>query len=746
MTVMLKKLLIIFTFLIYVVNSSFGQQKLIRQLQNTQSDTARLRLFQQLGDLYQNRRHGKNFPDLDTASSYYLKALALSDRVSDTSKYSKYELLMRLGEIAISRNDVTKGTTYFKQSADHYHQKGIPEFEAKVWERLGTKLNYPTDADLHVPQYYLKAINIYQKLHNIDKVIRLYFAIAINHYYKKNTAGSEKLCLEVISKYKDTKYRNLELLYHQLALINRYNGNLNKALAYSLNGIKRMESTKDSTYAHVMFGEVAQVYQAIGDQNESIYYYKKTIAIRERLNMPQQFIFRTAGFVVQMLVSQNKAAEGLSYIQSLEKKHTPDSDYEAGMIAQAKAYCYDALGKTSMAEKNYLIMMYGLGRDSTDLGAIAHLDIAKFYADHKKFTQAAKYLEKLVPIDAFMSRDKEGLLAKVDSFNNQYVSAIDHFQRYKVINDSIFNIAKTKQIQQLQVEYETENKDKDIKLLKSNNLIQQGKVQQANYVRNVTLAGILLLALFLAFLYKGYRFKQRKNESLNQLITEKDGLLVEKDKLLVEKQWLLKEIHHRVKNNLAIVMGLLNRQSAYIDNEVALAAIKNSQNRMRSIALIHQKLYQSECLDLIQMPEYIEELIGHLKDSFDLGSRIIFEKTIDPIALDVSQAVPIGLIINEAVTNAIKYAFPNNVEGVIYISLIQTGTKQNELRIKDCGPGFNRGINPTKFNSLGMNLMKGLSKQINGRFALEEDNGITIKIVFETEEFVATASSSSKPG
>jgi two-component sensor histidine kinase len=504
-----------------------------------------------------------------------------------------------------------------------------------------------------------------------------------------------------------------------------------------------MSLMQDTTKGGTVYGELAQVYQDIGDLQNSIYYYKKTIVIREKKNPKQKYIFEIGRSVVKLLIRQQKPGEALKFITALEHKHPPDSEFDAGIVAQIKAYCYEALGNITMAEKSYQLMFKGLGTDNnSDVGQIAREDIARFYIAQKQPRQAAFYLEGgRKEEDAIRSKELELMRFKIDSLNGNLRLAIQHYQRYKVINDSIFNSSKTQQIQQLQVAYQTEKKDKDIKLLQSDSLVQKGKLQQANYVRNVTLAGILILILFLAFLYKGYRFKLRKNESLNQLVAEKDGLLVEKDKLLLEKQWLLKEIHHRVKNNLAIVMGLLNRQSAYIDNEVALAAIQNSQNRMRSIALIHQKLYQSECLDLIQMPEYIEELIGHLKDSFDLGSRIIFEKKIAEIYLDVSQAVPLGLIINEAITNSIKYAYPANSTGVIRISLEEAGEGQNILLIKDNGPGLKKGFDPDKIDSLGMNLMKGLSKQLGGNFQMTENNGVQIRIAFKTEVFVATTAS-----
>ena len=200
--------------------------------------------------------------------------------------------------------------------------------------------------------------------------------------------------------------------------------------------------------------------------------------------------------------------------------------------------------------------------------------------------------------------------------------------------------------------------------------------------------------------------------------------------MLNEKEWLLKEIHHRVKNNLQIVMSLLNSQSAYINNDAALTAIHDSQHRVHAMSLIHQKLYNSENLSTINMRVYIRELVLYLKDSFDAGKRIRFDLNIEPLELDVSQAVPLGLILNEAITNSIKYAFPGNMEGVITISLSNTNLDNYLLTISDNGIGMPVHVKDKKPGSLGMSLMKGLSEDIDGTFSIENNNGTIIKISF----------------
>ena len=215
----------------------------------------------------------------------------------------------------------------------------------------------------------------------------------------------------------------------------------------------------------------------------------------------------------------------------------------------------------------------------------------------------------------------------------------------------------------------------------------------------------------------------RKNASLQALIGEKD-------RLLQEKEWLLKEVHHRVKNNLQIVISLLNTQSTYLDNKEAITAIGESMRRMQAMSLVHQKLYQSENVAMVDMLSYIRELTGYLHDDFNTGLRLHFRLKIEPVELSVALAVPIGLILNEAITNAIKHAFPGNMKGTITIVLQSIDNNHLLLGIHDNGIGSTVDLDSTPTHSLGMTLMKGMASQIEGSFTARNDGGLDIRVEF----------------
>ncbi|WP_439490820.1 sensor histidine kinase [Algoriphagus sp.] len=160
-------------------------------------------------------------------------------------------------------------------------------------------------------------------------------------------------------------------------------------------------------------------------------------------------------------------------------------------------------------------------------------------------------------------------------------------------------------------------------------------------------------------------------------------------------------------------MSLLSSQVASLKDKVALSAIQDSQNRVQAMALIHQKLYQTEGIARIQMKTYIEEVVAYLQDTYALYQKVNFKLFIEQIELDVNMAVPLGLIINEAITNAFKYAFPGENSGSVLISLTQKSNSSYELTIEDDGIGFPEAFDPYQSRSLGMTLIQGFSATQN---------------------------------
>lgn len=200
-----------------------------------------------------------------------------------------------------------------------------------------------------------------------------------------------------------------------------------------------------------------------------------------------------------------------------------------------------------------------------------------------------------------------------------------------------------------------------------------------------------------------------------------------------EKEILLKEVHHRVKNNLQIINSILNLQSSYVTDKKTLEIINESQNRIRSMAYIHESLYQTNNFSSINFKDYIENLITNLTYSYQVGNKIKVVKNIKNIELALDQAIPCGLILNEIITNALKYAYPKNNKGDIIISIKEENNKV-EIIIEDYGVGLPLNFDIETSESLGLSLVHTLVDQIDGELIVNSDGGTKFLIIFEKLE------------
>jgi PAS domain S-box-containing protein len=200
---------------------------------------------------------------------------------------------------------------------------------------------------------------------------------------------------------------------------------------------------------------------------------------------------------------------------------------------------------------------------------------------------------------------------------------------------------------------------------------------------------------------------------------------------LEEKVVLLKEIHHRVKNNLQIIHSLLNLQSGYIRDVKALEMFKECQNRVKSMAIIHEVLYQSKDLARVTFEDYIKSLGGNLFRAYGANSKPLeLEIRVQEVMLDIDTAIPCGLIINELVSNSLKYAFTEGKKGKITIDMHPEGTDRLVLIVRDNGVGLPEGLDFRHTETLGMQLVNTLTEQLKGNLEVKRAEGTEFKITF----------------
>jgi two-component system, sensor histidine kinase PdtaS len=203
---------------------------------------------------------------------------------------------------------------------------------------------------------------------------------------------------------------------------------------------------------------------------------------------------------------------------------------------------------------------------------------------------------------------------------------------------------------------------------------------------------------------------------------------------LQEKEVLLKEIHHRVKNNLQVTSSMLKLQSAFIGDPGAREMFAESQNRIRSMALVHEKLYQSSDLSRIDIADYVASLAMLLLRSFGVDrDRISFTLEAEPVFLSIETAVPFGLIVNEVFSNCLKHAFPGTRQGRVVVTIASDEAARLSLCVRDDGVGLPPDLNIDETETLGLQLVKTLVEQLQGRLEINREGGTEVRVHFLAE-------------
>lgn len=552
--------------------------------------------------------------------------------------------------------------------------------------------------------------------------------------------------------------KDLQYIYSIQAVVYSYLSEQEKALKSINIAISLAEKFGDTSYYMADLYDYAGItYRDMERSDIAIKYF------RVALNIAKKYIDPQITLVIAINLYDELNDNGLAYnnrdvlaeIQKNYPKCHPSLQLRA--LSSLLDDAMTAKNYTS-AEKYFTEIRPLLSQIDGDRAAITSSAAAltKYYFYKKQYRASKTYLDiykNTIP------KDNEDLWPfayarqfELDSAQGNYLEAIRNYQLMYAAQNRIFNSTKHRQLNELEIRYQTAKKERDNLLLKKQAELQQSRLSQNTLIRNISLIGIALLAITSFIIYRRFIITRKlrrelsaKSDILENLLNEKDTLLEEKESLIDEKEWLLKEIHHRVKNNLQVVMSLLNTQSYFLSDETAKEAIKNSQHRIHSMSLIHKKLYQSDNIVSVNIAAYFLELIEYYKIAFTTGDNIRFDLNSEPIELDSSQAVPIGLILNEAINNALKHAFPDDRKGVITIRVENLPANRIRLFIKDNGVGFAGDITATAFSSLGMKLIRGFVGELSGTLSFSNENGFGIEIIFTntmiTPESKATGSS-----
>ncbi len=302
----------------------------------------------------------------------------------------------------------------------------------------------------------------------------------------------------------------------------------------------------------------------------------------------------------------------------------------------------------------------------------------------------------------------------------------------KQANDSLAKNETRQRILQEKLRYDSLQQSERNKTYRKDLFQKQTEVESSRKIVYLAIAALALALLLALAFYRNYRNTKKANRIIaqQQQETEEKKRIIEIS--LTEKETLLKEIHHRVKNNLQIISSLLNLQANRTEDEQLKRIMNEAKNRISSMALIHQKIYQSGNLSSVDFQAYIEQMAQSIDTNFNNEKKNITQH-IDThgISLDIDTSIPLGLIINELLTNSYKYAFEGRSSGSITISLKEKNAEELELHVSDDGKGLPAGFDPSALNSLGLKLVKGLASQVKGSVRFESHQGTHCFIDFK---------------
>ena len=701
----------------------------IRSLTTKATGTLYCRIHLQIGRYYLEKG-GEDKAELAIASKHFAIAekYALQHHMPvlyNTARLYRYPLMTEQGIAPEKCEEEFQSIVALSQRIRNKH------IEARAFY---LKAFYHEDDSIS-RAWFVKAIPLAEAAGDVGLAIDMRKEIADRDMRQGKFAQAETALLNVINQFRAAGYKNLQFTYDLLTAVNIAKANFEAAMRYGLQTIKYADSTGTDQGLNYFQFRLANICRDMGLKKESMQWSRECLNTTIRLE--NRFPYLVYRELATDLINEGKAGEVLKVLAYTENKYPPEPE-KAFFLPLLKGDCYAALKKPQLAEQNYLKTLK-LFEDYNMRGSYYYIcckSLAQFYINQRQYTKAAPLLQWILdrPNPVFSMNDLAAahlLQFKVDSAKGDYPSAIKHFQTSKTITDSIFNHVKLKQSEQLQVQFDMAQREHENLALRSKNSLQQSELEKEALSRkliSLALCGSVIITALMLYLY---RAKQKSNTLLK---TRQDEINIKNDRLnqlLVEKEWLMKEIHHRVKNNLQIIASLLNTQSSYLDDERALAAIRDSQNRMQAISIVHQKLYQSDDISTISFTKYTRELTRSIQDSFKVSANIRFIFDVADIQLNTADTVPLGLILNEAITNSIKYAFDENRKGSVTIAGFGMPNGLYRLVIHDDGKGLPADFDVHKCTSLGVNLMVGLTEQLNGEFDIHSDDGVTITVTFQ---------------
>jgi two-component sensor histidine kinase/tetratricopeptide (TPR) repeat protein len=574
----------------------------------------------------------------------------------------------------------------------------------------------------------------------------------LGDFYQIN--GQQIKALTVLKRalaiYQPGSRTDLQGIYDLLGNVYLQLGDYDQALSFGLKAAETAEKLHDYTFQYcTIYNRLGLVYKLLEKWDEATFCFNKSLQTAEKYRDVNSVITVVAN-LSDVLIMTGKASSAVELLKGIERNYPSKDPVDNAFIKSRLLLSYVELKQFQNAEATAikLVAFTKLIPDKL-VQDIINGAMNRYLFATKQYDALTRFLfgsDKICSAQNYRAGLLDNLYwrIKLDSARADDRSAVSHLNAYISLKDSLINEKRSRQIERMQAVHNAEIKEDQLKMrqksvlqLQIRNKLLDENLSVTGKLRKISFIIITLVIMLIGISYNRLRLNKTANALLNNLsmsLSEKNESLtmlsLDKDELLNDKELLIKEIHHRVKNNLQVIISLINSQASYLQGETAVQALRHSQQRLQAISLIHQRLYQTESKAVIDMHAYLNELIVYIKQNMYLSENILFDVEIEPIELDVLMAVPIGLIINEAVTNSITYAFPKNEAGVISV-LFHRNMSEARLIIRDDGVGLpNYFLNNTG-KSVGLKLINDLSKQLKAIIKMQNRCGFELIIDFD---------------
>ncbi|MEP7163305.1 MAG: histidine kinase dimerization/phosphoacceptor domain -containing protein [Ferruginibacter sp.] len=589
---------------------------------------------------------------------------------------NKLDLLSQLVTVSLS-NDLHKALEYAKQ---------------------GVSLADKTNNKNWLPKFYETVGRVYSNLLQLDSA---------TIFLDKAMAG-----------YKAINDKTGQASAHfRTGWIYKKKGDIEKGMNEDMQGLRLMEAAGDQSGISKAYNRLSEDLTRQGRLKEALQYAMQSIDLSKKTGIPFDQLF--ANFMAaNTYIAMNENEQSLAYYNKAVDliPGAGLNNMELASLTNSRGNAFKRLGRFADALKDYetaLSVAQKMNLPNGISAGIANLgEVSLLMGNYEKALGYQLETVRMQERDSDYTNLKENYVHVSEIYEQlgDYKQSLQYRKKALTLRDSLASVESNENMAKMLAQYETEKKEATI-------TSQKVQLSQQRTVQWLGAGLVLLLAGFLFFGFRSYRARTKTNK----LLAARNA----------ENELLLKEIHHRVKNNLEVVSGLLALQSAQIDDPHTREAMQESQNRVQSIGIVHQKLYQGTNLGSIEMKDYFLNLSESILDSFGAEKRVTIECAMEKLDIDIDTAVPLGLIVNELLTNTLKYAFPTGQDGKVLIRLEKRKDGILHLEVSDNGVGKS-GL--TQGTGFGGQLISLLTRQLGGSMREETTNGTSIFFDFKIDK------------